>query len=314
MANEDPKNEQPKRAAAEKEPQTGARQPQGRPGDQPARPAGQPGRPAPDQAPRPAGQSGRPPSAEQGQRTGAKPPENGQRNDANRQPKTPSFAKPSAPGAKPGTSPDGGRGPAPMRPGETRPGNRPGGQPNQGGDDEVFNQRVFDPTSEDTVVPRGRPAPSGPRPQTGGGYGGQNRGPAQGRPGGGYGGGGSGGGGYGGQNRGPAPQGRPGGGFGGGAPTTAPGGAPDRGGPQRSGPQQRSGPSQGGGRSGGGNQRRPQGGNGRQAQLPPGERLAPPPLTGAARPAAAAAAAVTELTIGDTITIRDHDGHYHRID
>ncbi len=292
MANDNPKAEQPSGASTENETQNQntPRQPQ-------ARPAGQ-------------GQ-GRPQTPDQAARPGSKPAENGQRNDASRQPKTPSFAKPSAPGAKPGSAPDGNRSPAPSRPGETRPGNRPGGQPNQGGDDEVFNQRVFDPTSEDTVVPRGRPAPSGPRPA--GGYGGQNRGPSQGRPGGGYSGGGGGGGGgpqggYGGQNRGPS-QGRPGGGYGGGgggAPSGGGGfGAPDRGGPQRTGPQQRTGggPS-GGNRPGGNNQRRPQG-KSRQAQLPPGERLAPPPLTGAARPTAAAQAAVTELVIGDTITIRD---------
>jgi translation initiation factor IF-2 len=294
MANDNPKTEQPKRASTEKEDQTNQaveRQPQARPQtpEQPARAAGQPGQGQP--------QAGQP---QQGPRPANKPAENSQRNDANRQPKTPSFAKPSAP--------------ALTRPGESnpaRPAGRPGG-PGQGGDsDEVFNQRVFDPTSEDTVVPRGRPAPSGPRPAGGGGgYTGQNRGPAQGRPGGGgggYAGGNQGGGGYGGQNRGPA-QGRPsgGGGFGGNAPGSTPGafGSPDRGGPQRTGPQQRPSGGTSGGNRPGGNQRRPQG-KSRQAQLPPGERLAPPPLTGAARPGTAAQAAVTELVIGDTITIRD---------
>ena len=110
-------------------------------------------------------------------------------NDTPRQPKTPAIAKPG-----------GGSG------GEQQ------GDANPQGDAEVFNQRVFDPTSEDTVVPRGRtssgprdgypsggsgrPMGGGPRPgeRSGGprpvgstSYGGssQGRGPTQGRPGGG---------------------------------------------------------------------------------------------------------------------------------
>jgi len=129
-----------------------------------------------------------------------RPAQGSPRNDAARQPKTPAIAKPASP-VRPGANPGAPRPGTPDRPRSSQLGG--GAFPEQQGEahsqdsngsGEVFNQRVFDPTSEDTVVPRGRPAGGGPRPTDrggqrpgGAGFGSpsQGRGPAQGRPGGG---------------------------------------------------------------------------------------------------------------------------------
>jgi len=252
-----------------------------------------------------------------------RPTQGSTRSDAARQPKTPAIAKPASP-VRPGANPGA------QRPGAqdgSRFSQTGGGAPTEqqgdaytqdnSGSGEVFNQRVFDPTSEDTVVPRGRPAGGGARPgdrggQRPGGFGStsQGRGPAQGRPGGG--------------------SDRTQGAYG----STRSGGQPYRDGPQNAGrPAGQRGPtgnagstdqrrpgggtsSQGGyqGKSGGssGGQKRGQntgrsgGQAGGRSRATGADRLAPPPLTGAVRPAAAAAAApVTEIVIPEMITVRD---------
>ncbi len=283
MANNDPKTEQSKPAASRKQGNPAAAGPQQTGDDEdktklPARPAG----------------------AAQPAKGAARASESPQRTEPARQPKTPSVAKPTSP-TRPGSGmPQ--RNPGPQRPGQggdPARGPQPDSQPDGSG--EVFNQRVFDPTSEDTVVPRGRPAGGGRPPAGGqrqGDRGGQSRptGPVSG------------------------PSGRPGGfGSGGGrdsAPARPGGAQPGGGGGQRSAPdrsRQGGGQSGYGGRQGGGQRsnqgQRRSGGQRSSGGGPAGASGGAPALRTAAP---ATSAPVSDIIIPEIITVRDLADRMHK--
>jgi translation initiation factor IF-2 len=301
MANENQKSKQQPDSKRQQAPERQA--PERQASDTPT--TDQPAAPRPADQPRQGNASTRQPPGQPGQRSPQAAADQGpERQAANgaapnggpRQPRQPATAKPTGPALTRPTPPPSNDA---NRRGPTGQGGRPGdaGRPADG--DEIYNQRIFDPTVSDTVPVRsgGRPGgggQGGPRPDGGrpdgnrGGYSGRSgdRAPSSGgyRP---QGGGGS-----------PRP--------GGGAPASdqrRPGG-----GDQRRQPARPAGGNKGGSSGGRGGSKRARGGRGSSEM----EALAAIPKPAATAVRAAAAAQVTEIVIPGSITVRELAEKMHR--
>ncbi len=301
MADENPIGDQAKKQSPVKQTAT-------TPKPKDAAPAGGTRKPNPSGSVAKSGASGSAPKG-QSAKQGKPATDQSARDEAKAAPRTPSLAPRPASLAKPGSGP-GNSHPADSRPGASagrdRDAQRGPGQPAGGpqGDrrpanegDSTYSQRVFDPTATDTVPGRGGrvvgPGGGSSGGNTGAGRGGWDRG----------------------SNSAPRQSGpRPSGGQPGGQQNRPTGGGPSSGGTSGGGHPAR--PSGGPNRSGGNNQSRSKqsqpGAHGRFTDNSATSTPRPGPATASTRAAASAPAAITEIVIPASLTVRELADKMHR--